>query len=246
MNAVGHEASNPVITEGRSLPWLQDIDANQDEASDNWLTSWPYEYRDAVLVDSQNHYISAYNLTTHNLANAENFETLKSMIVDAARDQITQPWTNALEPYDVSKDTFVSAIDALLVLNELNGPRGARQLDQVQDDPTVIKPIDTNQDGFVSARDALLIINYINEYPATPPTVAAVAATPNAIAEAESFQSSRTAEPVSLGPSQPVADLATSGSTATSSDATKAAALDRRRLAAAIDRVWADESEAQF
>jgi hypothetical protein len=57
---------------------------------------------------------------------------------------------------DVNNDTFVTAIDALLVINHLNlvgsGPM-----------PGVIPPyLDTSGDGVVAAQDAVLVINEIN------------------------------------------------------------------------------------
>ena len=58
----------------------------------------------------------------------------------------------------MNSDTFVSPIDALLVINDLNAI-GARPL---VDPPTGPPFIDVNGDGFLSPLDALLVINYLN------------------------------------------------------------------------------------
>lgn len=162
MNEIRHEMGNPVVTEGRSLPWLQDVDANLDNASDNFLTSWNFVYRDVVIVDENNEVVETYNLTQHNLANEANYNELKSKLVAAAEAVPTITWTNAAESRDVNNDGFISPIDALLVINELNG-EGARQLPaRTANDGT--KPFwDVNADGFVSAIDALLVLNRLNE-----------------------------------------------------------------------------------
>lgn len=58
-------------------------------------------------------------------------------------------------PLDTNNDGFVSARDALLVINELNQNRGSARSPR----------LDTNQDGQVSPIDALLIINQLNKQP---------------------------------------------------------------------------------
>ena len=58
---------------------------------------------------------------------------------------------NLGEPLDVNFDSFISPIDALLVINQLNrggAPPSGR--------------LDVNHDTFVSPIDALLVVNYLN------------------------------------------------------------------------------------
>lgn len=69
-------------------------------------------------------------------------------------------FTNAANPLDVNDDGFVTALDALLVINAIND-RGTGELDPVAD--IGLPPVDTNADEFLSALDALLIINDINQ-----------------------------------------------------------------------------------
>jgi VCBS repeat-containing protein len=72
------------------------------------------------------------------------------------------PWRNPVRPLDVNADGFVSPLDALIIINDLNF-RGSRKLPNPPVPPFVPPPyLDTNGDGFVSASDALLIINYLN------------------------------------------------------------------------------------
>ena len=68
---------------------------------------------------------------------------------------------NAANPLDVNADGIVSAIDPLLVINELNG-NGARALpSNVASVGTSF--IDVSGDNYLSSLDALLIINYLNQ-----------------------------------------------------------------------------------
>ena len=72
------------------------------------------------------------------------------------------PWMNTDDAFDVNDDGATSAIDALLVINDLNlrdsrrlptGPAGAENL---------FGFLDASGDGFVSPLDALLVINRLN------------------------------------------------------------------------------------
>lgn len=75
-----------------------------------------------------------------------------------------RPWHQATNPLNVSADAqgAIAPIDALLVINELNGP-GARRLAAPSANVRAYAFIDVNHDGFVSPVDALLVINYLNQ-----------------------------------------------------------------------------------
>lgn len=68
-------------------------------------------------------------------------------------------WHNSVRPLDVNNDNFISAIDALLVINYLNrvGP-GELPLTGA----TGSNYVDTTNDRFLNAIDALRVINYLN------------------------------------------------------------------------------------
>jgi hypothetical protein len=72
--------------------------------------------------------------------------------------EVVPSWQNVHYPLDVNSDTFVSAIDALLIINYLNAghpshPAGA---------PSGPPFWDVTGDGSIAPLDALLVINYLN------------------------------------------------------------------------------------
>ncbi|MCA9170410.1 MAG: hypothetical protein KDB23_22185, partial [Planctomycetales bacterium] len=67
-------------------------------------------------------------------------------------------WTNPANALDVTKDGQVSPIDALSLINELNGS-GARALPSVA---TGKLYLDVNGDTFISPIDALMVVNELN------------------------------------------------------------------------------------
>jgi hypothetical protein len=70
-------------------------------------------------------------------------------------------WQNPGNHFDVNADGIVSALDALLVINDIN-------LNGTHPDPTSGSGpnyVDVSGDGTVSALDALQVINYINSHP---------------------------------------------------------------------------------
>jgi hypothetical protein len=86
------------------------------------------------------------------------------VIVD---DDETLSYHNSLESRDVNGDRKISALDALIVINEINA-KGSYRLPSP---PTPKQPwsyYDVNDDGKVSALDALIVINYINNLIAAP------------------------------------------------------------------------------
>ncbi|MEM8678940.1 MAG: hypothetical protein AAGF97_06295 [Planctomycetota bacterium] len=84
MNHYREDAGNAEVSEGRDIPWLQDVDEDGDNLNDNWLTSWPFVYRDVVIVDAENVAVSTFNLTLHSLEEPESYATLRQMLIDVA------------------------------------------------------------------------------------------------------------------------------------------------------------------
>ena len=74
--------------------------------------------------------------------------------------QTEYPWNNGINALDVNDDTYVSPLDALLVINELN-TNGAHKLAQDRPRPLARPFLDVNCNGYVSPLDALLVINYL-------------------------------------------------------------------------------------
>jgi hypothetical protein len=78
VNGIGLEAANPNITDGRNLPWLQDV-----VTEDVW-SSWNVTYRDVFVLDPYNQVYAVYNLTSNNLSADANYDTLLQLFLDAA------------------------------------------------------------------------------------------------------------------------------------------------------------------
>ena len=90
---------------------------------------------------------------TYTVADSSGRTASATVVVEVARS-----WQNVRNPLDVDSDTFVSPIDALLVINYLNAGLPAK-LEGVPSGPPFR---DVNNDGFVSPIDALLVINYLH------------------------------------------------------------------------------------
>jgi hypothetical protein len=184
INQLGQEAGNANATSGKSIPWLQDVDADQDGRSDVWANSWPVQWRDVAIVDADNVQIDVYNVTTFNLENPDNYATLMQKLIDAAQAQtLPTSWTNPELSLDVNGDTSISSIDSLLVLNELNSV-GPRQLSPPSEGDSPPPYLDTSGDGYATSIDALLVLNHLNSLPISAEAARSVAAVPVTSTEA--------------------------------------------------------------
>lgn len=79
--------------------------------------------------------------------------------VDFSFEYISSNWQNPNNRFDVDNNTAINAIDALVIINELNRG-GVSDLSQrgISNPPYV----DVSGDGFLTAIDALQVINYLN------------------------------------------------------------------------------------
>ena len=116
-----------------------------------------------VIVSSQ----AALNLTDDAwVANLPSLESGRRVHQLALEDVILEidnglPWKNPLELADVSRDGFVSALDALLIVNLLNSG-GSRPLAVSDSAAAQAGYVDSNGDNYLSPLDALLVINKLN------------------------------------------------------------------------------------
>lgn len=78
VNGAGHESGVALMTEGRTIPLLQDT-----AEADVWGL-WAVTYRDVVILDRENVPYGVFNLTEHDLANMAEYAALKGMLLDAA------------------------------------------------------------------------------------------------------------------------------------------------------------------
>ena len=86
INERGQESANSLAVADRTLPWLQAVDQNGNNVSAVWNETWQLEYRDVVVLNGANETAFVYNLTTHDLGNATNYETLRNAILRTAID----------------------------------------------------------------------------------------------------------------------------------------------------------------
>lgn len=97
------------------------------------------------------------------------------LLVSSARRNIDiglrdpdSPWRHPIEPLDVSNDAFISPVDILQIVNELNAPAfsdpGNGQLPTQPLMTRLPSPfLDVNGDGFATPVDALIGINFLND-----------------------------------------------------------------------------------
>ena len=108
MNPIGEESGNTAVTTGRDIPWLQDVDADNDNQGDNFLVAWPAVYRDVIIVDRTGEMVDSYNLTINSLEEPPSYNTLRQMLIDVS--------TSAIDAADDSvkiTDGATSEIDVL-------------------------------------------------------------------------------------------------------------------------------------
>lgn len=82
INLAGREDGNQLMTSNVDLPWLQDVDLDNDGNSDTWQ-EWGAQLRDVVIVDEQNQFVESINLTLNDLAESANYDSLKAKIIGA-------------------------------------------------------------------------------------------------------------------------------------------------------------------
>lgn len=78
VSAIDFESNNAGITDGRDLPWLQDV-----VEQDVW-NRWGVTYRDVVILDRENYPIAVYNLTTQDLTSDANYDELMQILLAAS------------------------------------------------------------------------------------------------------------------------------------------------------------------
>jgi hypothetical protein len=78
VNRLNAASANANAVAGRTIPWLQDTDSTKV-----W-DSWRVTYRDVVVLDAENKVTAVYNLTSHDLSRPAAFESLMTIILEAA------------------------------------------------------------------------------------------------------------------------------------------------------------------
>jgi hypothetical protein len=78
VNEIGYDSGIPDMSAEGDLPLVQDDTTNDVWA--NWAAAW----RDVDIVDADGALAHVYNLTTYDLAEPDNYETFKVMLVETA------------------------------------------------------------------------------------------------------------------------------------------------------------------
>ncbi len=63
---------------------LGDLPLFQDNAEQAVKENWGAGHRDVVILNQDNEQVAVFNLTTHNLAVEENYEALKSLLIESS------------------------------------------------------------------------------------------------------------------------------------------------------------------
>ena len=75
VNHIDKAMGNEGMLVDKTLPWLQDTVQQYV-----WL-SWAPTYRDVIILDEQNYYVSSFNLTLNQLNQSENKQSLKALLI---------------------------------------------------------------------------------------------------------------------------------------------------------------------
>lgn len=78
--------------------------------------------------------------------------------------------------FDVNGDGRVSALDALMIINELSGRTSQGRI-VAGSELTGTSSLDANGDGYITALDALMVINHLGFTPASTPNANVLAVT---------------------------------------------------------------------
>ena len=105
--------------------------------------------------------VYGYTCSDYYAATHTNPVAFKSWLTEALV-QLDHPWNNPRQKLDVNNDGFITPLDALMIINQLN-KTGAIFLSESHLKRAPRAPyIDTNGDNYVTPLDALLVINYLN------------------------------------------------------------------------------------
>ncbi len=133
------------VEDGQTLQFVSDLGAVVSVSSTGEVT---YDPRG----------VAAFRGLRRGQSLSETFEYQVNNFIYRASANVTftvngvNAWNNLRNVLDVNDDGFITAIDALLIINELNS-LGARSL--IENDMSGFRRfIDVNDDGFVTALDA--------------------------------------------------------------------------------------------
>jgi len=119
-----------------------------------------------VTVDTRGIAANSVNTLYFDLIGLGETDTSKASVSNIRFASIAS-WHNADKPMDVDNDTYISPLDVLNMINELNAPKfitgNGNTLPEITD---LISPppyFDVDDDGTLSPLDVLIVINYLNQ-----------------------------------------------------------------------------------
>lgn len=98
----------------------------------------------------------------------EGLEARQLLAADLGVNTDPLAYHNSINPNDVNRDSIISPVDAILIVNHLNNNEDATL--PAVDGLAKTSLLDTNADGFVTPHDALNVINSLNAEGETTPT----------------------------------------------------------------------------
>jgi hypothetical protein len=161
-NVLGVEVGSVTVTDPFSASHLLSVDDDRFEIVADRLrlrqaSSLPGDASSSVTVE-----ITATRTEETSQTFSQSFQ------LDVAANPL--PWQNATDRLDVNNDGFVSPIDALAIINELDARTWIDAIGRV---PPAFDPLaffyDTTGDSFVVPLDVLHVINHVNEQIAAQP-----------------------------------------------------------------------------
>jgi len=148
VNRIGTEFGNTRATDGKDIPWLQDVDQDGDGRSDVW-TDWEVVWRDVFIVDPAGEVVDIISLTVNDLRRTDNYDELKGLLIETAESAPPAPVEEIAG--DCSGDNVLDASDLVCVSD-------IQERDVVLDSIDSL-PGDLDGDGMVAFSDFLILSN---------------------------------------------------------------------------------------
>jgi len=118
-----------------------------------------------VTVDTRSIPANSVNTLYFDLIGLGETDTSKASVSNIRFASIAS-WHNADMPMDVDNDTYISPLDVLNMINELNAPKvitgNGNKLPEITDSVSPPPYYDVDDDGTLSPLDVLIVINYLN------------------------------------------------------------------------------------
>ena len=162
LNQFGDEAQNAQMAARSDLPLLQDVDSNSDGDSDVWA-DYNTVWRDVRVIDGDGEMSDVIiKLTTTDLRDSATYDQVKADITAfVTRNNVAaNDYQNRVEPLDVTNDGFVSPVDVLANVQEINN-NGSRELEAPTGAVSLFHDIDG--DGWIAPKDVLRTVIHLNE-----------------------------------------------------------------------------------